>query len=306
MSNTSTIFTEEHNIQTPCKLFVVGDPQVLLIQPSARHEEKNDGVRREVDLIAQASPTGFAMVFFDCVEWARALMPWADDAVSRDAEVGRHAPDTLRFIEHTLLPWLCERFGALPCIIGGYSLGGLFALWAARNTDAFAAVAAASPSLWIKGWGEYAAAHPTLSPQATAHHSLNTTLQISTPQHITTTTPIHLSLGDREEHCRNQRMKRIGDCVRAEHTLLCQQLSPTAVTLRWHEGGHFGAEAERTAEAFAWCIEQIAQQHLDTQQPESTNIDSRRNIFFINKVYNSNKTLIFAETSLLTEDKHKV
>lgn len=273
MSNTSTIFTEEHNIQTPCKLFVVGDPQMLLIQPSARHEEKNDGVRCEVDLIAQASPTGFAMVFFDCVEWARALMAWADDAVSRDAEVGRHAPDTLRFIEHTLLPWLRERFGALPCIIGGYSLGGLFALWAARNTDAFAAVAAASPSLWINGWGEYAAAHPILSPQATAHHSLNTTLPISTPQHITTTTPIHLSLGDREEHCRNQRMKRIGDCVRAEHTLLCQQLSPTAVTLRWHEGGHFGAEAERTAEAFAWCIEQIAQQRLDTQQAESTNID---------------------------------
>lgn len=280
MSNTNTIFTEEHNIQTPCKLFVVGDPQVLLIQPSARHEEKNDGVRREVDLIAQASPTGFAMVFFDCVEWARALMPWADDAVSRDAEVGRHAPDTLHFIEHALLPWLRERFGALPCIIGGYSLGGLFALWAARNTDVFAAVAAASPSLWINGWGEYAAAHPILSPQATAHHSLNTTLQISTPQHITTTTPIHLSLGDREEHCRNQRMKRIGDCVRSEHTLLCQQLSPTAVTLRWHEGGHFGAEAERTAEAFAWCIEQITQQRLDTQQPESTNIDSRRNIFY--------------------------
>ena len=273
MSNTNIIFTEEHNIQTPCKLFVVGAPQVLLIQPSARHEEKNDGVRREVDLIAQASPTGFAMVFFDCVEWARALMPWADDAVSRNAEVGRHAPDTLRFIEHTLLPWLRERFGALPCIIGGYSLGGLFALWAARNTDVFAAVAAASPSLWIKGWGEYAAAHPILSPQATSQHLNISTPQHSTPQHITTTTPIHLSLGDREEHCRNQRMKRIGDCVRAEHTLLCQQLSPTAVTLRWHGGGHFGAEAERTAEAFAWCIEQIAQQRLDTQQAESTNID---------------------------------
>lgn len=275
MSNTNTIFTEEHNIQTPCKLFVVGDPQVLLIQPSARHEEKNDGVRREVDLIAQASPTGFAMVFFDCVEWARALMPWADDAVSRDAEVGRHAPDTLRFIEHTLLPWLRERFGELPRIIGGYSLGGLFALWAARNTDAFTAVAAASPSLWINSWGEYAAAHPILSPQATTQHS---TLNI--PHSESRSSAIHLSLGDREEHCRNQRMKRIGDCVRAEHALLCQQLSPTAVTLRWHEGGHFGAEAERTAEAFAWCIEQIAQQHLDTQQPESTNIDSRRNIFY--------------------------
>lgn len=277
MSNTNTIFTEEHNIQTPCKLFVVGEPQVLLIQPSARHEEKNDGVRREVDLIAQASPTGFAMVFFDCVEWARALMPWADDAVSRDAEVGRHAPDTLHFIEHTLLPWLRERFGALPCIIGGYSLGGLFALWAARNTDAFTAVAAASPSLWINGWGEYATAHPILSPQAiTQHSTLNiqhSELPQATTQHSTLniqhsesrSSAIHLSLGDREEHCRNQRMKRIGDCVRAEHALLCQQLSPTAVTLRWHEGGHFGAEAERTAEAFAWCIEQLVH---NFQQPQ--------------------------------------
>lgn len=52
-------------------------------------------------------------------------------------------------------------------------------------------------------------------------------------------------------------MKRIGDCVRAEYDLLCKQLSPTAVTLRWHEGGHFGAEAERTAEAFAWCMEHL-------------------------------------------------
>lgn len=252
MPNTSTIFTEEHNIQTPCKLFVVGEPQVLLIQPSARHEEKNDGVQREVELIAQASDKGFAIVFFDCVEWARALMPWADDAVSRDAEVGRHAPDTLRFIEHTLLPWLRERFGALPCIIGGYSLGGLFALWAARNTDAFAAVAAASPSLWIKGWGEYAAAHPILSPQATIQNS-----KLITQNSELRSSAIHLSLGDREEHCRNQRMKRIGDCVRAEYALLCKQLSPTAVTLRWHEGGHFGAEAERTAEAFAWCMEHL-------------------------------------------------
>ena len=252
MSSKSTILTEHHNIQTPCKLFVVGEPQVLLIQPSARHEEKNDGVRREVELIAQASGKGFAIVFFDCVEWARALMPWADDAVSRDAEVGRHAPDTLRFIEHTLLPWLRERFGALPCIIGGYSLGGLFALWAARNTDAFAAVAAASPSLWIKGWGEYAATHPILSPKATIQNS-----KLITQNSELRCSAIHLSLGDREEHCRNQRMKRIGDCVRAEYALLCKLLSPTAVTLRWHEGGHFGAEAERTAEAFAWCMEHL-------------------------------------------------
>ena len=162
--------------------------------------------------------------------------------------------------------WLAGTLGAGSLRAGAVldAFGGAQEAWEARDTDAFAAVAAASPSLWINGWGEYAAAHPILSPQATIQHSTLKT-QNSTPQHITTTTPIHLSLGDREEHCRNQRMKRIGDCVRAEHALLCQQLSPTAVTLRWHEGGHFGAEAERTAEAFAWCIEQLVH---NFQQPQ--------------------------------------
>lgn len=64
MSSKSTILTEHHNIQTPCKLFIVGEPQVLLIQPSARHEEKNDGVRREVELIAQASGKGFTCMSY--------------------------------------------------------------------------------------------------------------------------------------------------------------------------------------------------------------------------------------------------
>lgn len=237
---------KSYSLPPNCKLFVVGEPQMLLIQPSARHEEKNNGVQREVDLIAERSAKGFAIVFFDCAEWARALMPWADDAVSRDDEVGRHAPDTLRFVEHCLLPRLRQRFGALPCILGGYSLGGLFALWAARNSRAFSAIAAASPSLWINGWGEYAASHPILIPTSDkkAYDELRHSI-------------VHLSLGDREELCRNQRMQRIGDCVRAEYALLCTQLSSANVTLKWHPGGHFGAEAERTAEAFAWCIKQI-------------------------------------------------
>ena len=212
-----------------CQLFATPNPELILLQLSARHEEKNDGLRREAALLAEASRRGFVLVAFDCEDWALRLMPWADEAVSRSEEVGRHAADTLYYIEHSLLPWLCSRYGSLPCIIGGYSLGGLFALWAARQTDAFAAVAAASPSLWIKGWGGYADTH-----------------------HIRTN-KVYISLGDREEHCRNQRMQRIGDCVRAEHRRLVAQLGDEHVALEWNHGGHFGDEAGRTARAFAWC-----------------------------------------------------
>lgn len=216
-----------------CNVFTTELPEVLLIQPSARHETKNDGISREVKALAATATKGFAIVFFDTVEWAKALMPWHDEAVSRDEEVGMHAQDTLNYIEESLVPWLHERFGQLPCIIGGYSLGGLFALWAARQSTAFGAVAAASPSLWIKGWADYADSR-----------SLNAQLA-------------YVSLGDREEHCRNQRMARIGDCVRHEHLTLANQIGTSATTLVWNSGGHFGDEAERTAKAFAWCIENI-------------------------------------------------
>ena len=117
---------------TQCKLFATPQPEFLLVQPSARHEEKGDGVAREMQMLRQLSPCGFVMATFDTNEWARALMPWRDDAVSRDEEVGLHSRDTLCFILNELLPVLRSRYGNLPCIIGGYSLGGLFALWAAR------------------------------------------------------------------------------------------------------------------------------------------------------------------------------
>ena len=231
---TTIMLNENVNIGSiHCNVFATEHPEVLLIQPSARHETKNDGINREVKVLAANATKGFAIVFFDTIEWAKALMPWHDEAVSRDEEVGMHAQDTLIYIEESLVPWLHERFGKLPCIIGGYSLGGLFALWAARQSTAFGAVAAASPSLWIKGWADFADSH-----------SLNAQLA-------------YVSLGDREEHCRNQRMARIGDCVRHEHLTLANQIGSSATTLEWNSGGHFGDEAERTAKAFAWCIENI-------------------------------------------------
>lgn len=231
---TTIIQNENVNIGSiHCNVFATERPEVLLIQPSARHETKNDGINREVKVLATTATKGFAIVFFDTVEWAKALMPWQDEAVSRNEEVGKHAQDTLVYIEESLVPWLHERFGKLPCIIGGYSLGGLFALWAARQSAAFCAVAAASPSLWIKGWADFA-----------DNCSLNAQLA-------------YVSLGNREEHCRNQCMARIGDCVRHEHLTLTEQIGTTATTLEWNNGGHFGEEAERTAKAFAWCIENI-------------------------------------------------
>lgn len=217
------------NVQ--CRVYATVSPEYLLIQPSARHEDKNGGIDREMQAIANGSDHGFAIAAFNCADWAQSLMPWPDAAVSRETQVGLHAHATLDYVEHALLPWLRSHYGNLPCIIGGYSLGGLFALWAACESNAFHAVAAASPSLWIKDWIGYAMSHQPMAAK------------------------VYLSLGDREEHCRNQRMRLIGDCVRRQHDILKAQIGDSHTTLEWNPGGHFGNEAERTARAFAWCMQ---------------------------------------------------
>lgn len=215
-----------------CLLYATPSPECILVQPTARHEAKN--LHEEVENIVRSSGKGFVFMAFDVEKWAAALMPWHDDAVSKDESVGRNAEATLGFLCREAVPFLTERYGKLPCIVGGYSLGGLFALWVSCLTDRFAAVAAASPSLWINGWADFAQTHPVKARK------------------------VYLSLGDAEEHCKNMRMARIGDCVREHHRLLSQQMGSENVTLEWNKGNHFHEEAKRMARAFVWCMDAAA------------------------------------------------
>ena len=120
--------------------------------------------------------------------------------------------------------------GFAPIILGGYSLAGLFALWAACQTDRFGAVVAGSPSLWAGDWPGYAAGHAMQARQ------------------------VYLSLGDREERSRNKTFARVGDRIREEHRRLQQQLGEENTTLVWEEGGHFADPAARMARGFVWCL----------------------------------------------------
>ena len=214
-----------------CRLFGAEKPACLLIQPSARHEAPT--LEEEVRQLTALTTVPFLLVTIDLEDWIVDLMPWADRNISRDEEAGKHGQETLQYILQSMIPWLEERYGSLPVILGGYSLGGLFALWASVRTGRFFGVAAASPSVWIKDWIPYARKSV---PQAKA---------------------VFLSLGEREEHVKNQAIARVGDCLRAQYELLREQLGEDRCTLVWEEGNHFADNAGRLARAFAWCIENL-------------------------------------------------
>jgi len=213
-----------------CRLFGAEDPVCILVQPSARHE--NATLEAEAQQITALSKVPFVLATVELEDWMVDLMPWPDGNVSRDSEAGKHGQETLNYVLMALVPEMHRRYGPLPVILGGYSLGGLFAIWASMQTDCFKAVAAASPSVWIHNWMPFARKHVSLADD------------------------IYLSLGDQEEHVKNQAIARVGDNLRAQYELLRDQLGPEHCTLVWEEGGHFADNEGRLARAFAWCIEQ--------------------------------------------------
>ena len=221
-----------------CLLYAEGEqqPQLLLIQTLGAQELCS--IDSEVTMISEATGTSFVMAAFTIGDWEVELTPWHDPAVSKRQAVGEHALDTLNYITGSLIPYLKERFGSLPVILGGYSLGGLFSRWAASKAECFEAVAAVSPSLWIDAWCGFSDAHAVY-----AHY-------------------VYLSLGDREEHSRNKAIAQVGNNVRWEHEHLKQILGPDRTTLEWNTGNHFMDSACRTAKGFAWCIGKIKNSKL--------------------------------------------
>ena len=198
-------------------------PQILFIQPVDEHDTVLlDG---EIEAMRDCA-LPFALATFEVRDWNRELSPWEAPPVFGKVPFAGMAEETLFFVLDRLLPELRRRLGAdMKLCIGGYSLAGLFALWAVTRTDAFSGVAAASPSVWFPGWIDYVKANP---------------IQAKT---------VYLSLGDREERAKNPLMATVGDCIREQYALL--QADHTA-TLEWNPGSHFQDSEKRTARAFCW------------------------------------------------------
>ena len=199
-----------------------GDPasRRILIQPADEHDLA--GIENEAAAIAALAGPDFRLIAAKIADWNRELSPWEAPPVFGREGFGGGAEETLAEI----LP-LCAEEGK-RCYIGGYSLAGLFALWAACETDAFAGVAAASPSVWFPGFTDYVKAHGIRCGR------------------------VYLSLGDREEKTRNPVMAAVGDRIRDLHALLAAR--GTDCILEWNPGNHFREPELRTARAFAWLL----------------------------------------------------
>lgn len=212
-----------------CHLYENDKSAVLLIQAVDEHDL--EVLDREVELIKQLAPDiPFTFAAFLIESWNNELSPWEAPAVFGREDFGSGAAETLSFITDTLLPQSGGMDVKKHCYLGGYSLAGLFALWAAYQTDLFSGIAAVSPSVWFPGWDSYMKSHAMQSPE------------------------VYLSLGDREEKTRNKAMAAVGENLRRQYELLCNAERVKRCKLEWNPGNHFMDSERRMAKGFVWLL----------------------------------------------------
>ena len=216
------------------RCFLYGDEEadIFLIQAAGDHEW--NALVREAEYIKElACGTPFALAAFLIEDWNNQLSPWEAPAVFGEDGFGAGAVETLNYVTGILFPTLAQTYGqehSMDFCLGGYSLSGLFALWASYQTDALSGVAAVSPSVWFPGWDTYMMSH---SPWAQK---------------------IYLSMGEKEEKTKNKSMSIVGDRIRKQYELLCKDDHVQACLLEWNPGNHFTDPEIRMAKGFAWLL----------------------------------------------------
>lgn len=177
----------------------------------------------------------FSLVCVSNLDWNRDMVPWDHPPVLKKGEpFAGGADEYLRLLTGTILPEAEKTLPGVPRWRGlaGYSLAGLFAVYAIYGTDVFPRIASMSGSLWFPGMLEYIRSHPCKRvPDC-----------------------VYLSLGDRESKTRNPFLctvrgntEALADYCRDQGIRSVFQLNP---------GNHFNNPAGRTADGIGWLLNQ--------------------------------------------------
>ena len=219
------------------RICVCGDPSaerwVILPVDGRELDGPENGPERIFGMLPEPET---AMAAVEVLDWNAELTPWrTDDVPGRNGFDGR-ASELLQLLEEKILPELERGYCAAQKkrILAGYSLAGLFALWACSKSGGFSAAAAMSPSVWYPGWLQFAEEN-RIRAEA-----------------------VYLSLGDREEKTKNRLMASVGDAIRQQYRIL--QDSGICCTLEWNPGNHFQNTEKRIAAGIAWSLQTIRSQ----------------------------------------------
>ena len=175
----------------------------------------------------------FNLVTVSDLAWNHDMAPWDSPAAFKKGEpfIGG-ADNYLQLLVEEIIP-RAEKELAEPPVwrgIAGYSLAGLFALYAIYRTDVFSRVGCMSGSLWFPGFKEYIFSHkPKRRPDC-----------------------IYFSLGDKEAKTRNSVLKTVQE--NTEEIRNFYQGRGIDTVFQLNPGNHFVQGVERTVVGIRWLL----------------------------------------------------
>ena len=173
----------------------------------------------------------FHLVSITNLRWDEELSPWRHEpVVSKEDNFTGEADEYACCLTERIIPRVEELIAPTYRVIAGYSMAGLFALYALHITDMFSRAVSVSGSLWYSGFVSYVREHDFLRrPDA-----------------------VYLSLGDRESRTKNQFLSRTEDCAK-ELRSIYQCLGISAV-FELNPGNHFKDAPLRLAKGITWTL----------------------------------------------------
>lgn len=174
--------------------------------------------------------------------WNDQLTPWKSKALMKNSEdFGGAAADYLKeltgYVIKLVEEEVChEGYSIVERGLVGYSLGGLFAVYAGLLTPHFQQIASVSGSLWYDGFLDYVKGYKDLQP---SHW--------------------YFSLGDKEAKTRNLRMAQVEAATMeiSEYINDLMEQNLGQVIYEVNEGNHFKEVPKRIAKAVNWLVKQI-------------------------------------------------
>ena len=167
----------------------------------------------------------FALAAIGNLNWNHDLSPWPTPTIGNNKYGFGGAEGYIKKLTNEIIPEIRAKLGLKPgfTAIAGYSLAGLFALYAAYRTDIFSRIASVSGSLWFPGFTEFA----------------------ETNNFVKTPDLIYLSLGEAEAKTRDKNLapvrkntEKLAEIYKTQNISTIFELNP---------GNHFTETILRTA-----------------------------------------------------------
>lgn len=162
--------------------------------------------------------------------WFSSLSPWKEKLSNFPLFEGK-GEETFGFLTRKLYPLMKKRFGFEKAILAGYSLAGLFSLYAGTKTEVFDAIASISGSLWYPDFVSYLQKNPMRCEN------------------------IYLSIGEKESNSKNKILKTGLSCQLEAFSLFNSQKKN--VLFQLNPGGHFIDCEKRTIEGIDFLFEEL-------------------------------------------------